>query len=52
MAWSANGYEFPDKELSRVKYDLLTDEQIIVSFSSEDTPPEGYLISGDEIILD
>lgn len=52
MAYSANGYNFLNKTLSRVKYDLLTDEEYIESFTSETIPPEDYLISGDEIILD
>lgn len=52
MAYSANGYEFTSKRLSRVSYDLLTDEQYISGFSEGEIPPEGYLFTDDEDILD
>ena len=52
MAYSANGYNFTDKTISRVKYDLLTYEQYIVQFSASDIPPTDYLMDGETYIYD
>jgi len=37
MAYSANGYNFPNKSLGRVKYDLLTDDKYIPSTITADS---------------
>jgi hypothetical protein len=52
MAFDARGLEYDNIIGGRVKYCLLTDEQAIESFSSGDIPPEDYLFTDDEIILD
>jgi len=48
MAYSANGYNFPSKKISRVKYDLLIDVPVD-TLSLDAAPDPEYIPDPEEI---